>query len=215
MKHARPFFFFAIMLLLTNVSAAQRIITAKLYSHLAISDGVSIPVFEEKNNKVIAFRWLAPAIKYQYDNNSYKELELTNLVLQRRPDIETETRFSIGLRYEYGKRLSKKENAPMIFSVGGSVRTFYALEQLNESNILGLVVENQFYGLSLAFTPHLEYRLTNHLVFDFSPYIELVNGTTRLEYVYDEFIDEEQRGSVDFYLKSFQSFFRFGVGWRF
>ncbi|GEM_PF-4963478 len=215
MRLLKSCFLTALLVLLTFNCIAQRITTAKVYAHLALGDGVSIPVFEAENMQVIAFRWPAIALKYQYDDNHYKEFELTNLVFQRRPDFETDTRFSIGFRYEYGKRLSKKESAPIVLSAGGALRAAYAWEQLNESNILGYAAESQFYSLSFAFTPHLEYKLRPHLVFDFSPYMELANATTRLEYVYDNFIDEEQRGSVDFYFKGLQYFLRFGVGWRF
>lgn len=194
---------------------AQRIVSAKLYGHLALNDGISIPVFEEPSGQILRYKWLAPAIRFQYDNNRYNEWELTDLVFQKAPDSETDTRLSIGLRYETGIRLTKNAAAPLEISLGGSLRGFTALEQLNDTNILGLAAENTFYGLSLAITPHLQFRLTPNLVFNFSPYVELANGTVRLEYVYDEFIDEDQRGSVDFYFRGFQSILRFGLGWKF
>lgn len=194
---------------------AQKIVTVKLYGHLAVNNGVTIPIFEENTNQVVSFRWPAVAINYLDKNRRYNEWELTNLLIQRSPDSETDTRFSIGGRFEHGIRLSKRENAALAISAGGSIRAFYALEQLNANNILGLAAENEFFGLSLAFTPHLEYRITKNLVFDFSPYLEIANGTARLEYVYDEFIDEDQRGSIDFYFQGFQTLFRFGLGWKF
>lgn len=205
----------AILLFFQAEGIAQKTKTIKVYGNFALNNGVTIPVFEAQNNRVISFRWPSFAIKYQYENNRYTEWEMTNLVFQKAPDSETDTRFSIGLRFEHGTRMTKSTKAPLTISAGGSIRTYFGLEQLNETNILGLATENKFYGLSLAFTPHFEYRLTKKLTFDFSPYIELANGSARLEYVYDEFIDEDQRGSVDFYFRGFQTMLRVGLGWRF
>ncbi|MBI1225670.1 MAG: hypothetical protein GC192_10580 [Bacteroidetes bacterium] len=211
-----PVFVILCLLLAVPKGNAQRIVTAKLYSNFGLNSGLTIPYFEEENGgDIIRYKWLSPAINYQYENNRYREWELTDFLLQIAPDGETDTRFSIGLRYEYGARLVRPSNKLLKINVGGSIRMFGALEQLNSSNIIGLPVENKYYGISMAITPHLEFEITKRLRFELSPYVELVNGTTKLEYVYDEFIDEDQRGSIDFYFKSFQTIFRFGLGWSF
>ncbi len=202
------------LLFLPN-SSAQRIVTAKLYSHLAINGGVTIPGFENSNKEIVRFKWVAPSIRFQYDNNRYREWELTDLTIERAPNDETDTRFSIGLRYEYGTRVTKSVQAPLVLSLGGSLRMFGAIEQLNDRNVLGLAVENEFLGLSIAFTPHVTYRIKKHLIFDFCPYAEIINCTIQKEYVYDEFLEEDQRESLDSRFGFFQTILRLGVGWEF
>jgi hypothetical protein len=193
----------------------QTIKSAKMYSYFALYGGISIPYFESNSNEVLAFRWFSPAIRFQHDNGRYKELELTNLIIERAPDIETDTRFSFGFRYEFGKRFTKNADAKLSFAGGLSLRPYFGLIQLNALNPLGIEAENTVLGSSMAILPHLEYRIHRNLIFDFSPICEVANIAVRSEYVYDQFIDEEQRQSLDFYFKSFQLFLRIGVAWEF
>lgn len=196
--------------------AAQRITSLKAYGNMAIGKSVSIPYFEEENrNAFLKFTWASIAVKYQYDSGRFREFELTNLELQRRPNEDTDTRFSVGFRYKYGKMLTKSVNAPLTLSIGASIRSAYALEQLNGLNIIGIPSQNEYYSLALGLHPHLEFLIKKHVIVELCPNVDIGNFTARSEYVYDEFIEEEQRSSIDFYFKAFQFFASIGAGWRF
>jgi hypothetical protein len=200
---------------LTNPIYAQQKPTIQLNAHIAF-DGARFLLFIDKlSNDLIAFKWLAPSVVFHGENGKYQELELTNLVLQRAPDIETDTRFSMGFRYERGRQIGKDNGGHLVLKAGVSLKSYFGIEQLTAFNPNGLPTENSVFGLSLAIHPHIEYKIYKGLVFDFSPYCDLINGAARIEYVYDEFIDEEQRDSVDFDLIGLQFFLRFGLGWRF
>lgn len=203
-----------ILLLVPLLANAQKP-TIKLNSNFALDGAVAIPVIEESAFGVLDFRWFSPAIMIPWKNRHYDEIELTDLFFRRSPDFETDTKFTIGLRYEHGKRFNKNANSNLNFRAGPSLRVYYGLEQLNDFNIIGLPTENQVYGFALSLNPHLEYRMFKRLVFDFSPYCELANIATRLEYVYDSSIEEEQRQSVDFYFDGLKIFLRVGLGWQF
>lgn len=203
-----------VVLFVPELATAQKP-TLKLYSLFALDGALAIPVIEENSTDLFTFRWFSPAVLIPRNKGHYDEIELTDLRYQRAPDFETDTKFSIGLRYEHGKRFNKNGNSSMSFRAGPSLRSYFGLELLNDSNILGYAVENQVYGLALAINPHVTYRIYKNLIFDFSPYCEVANFTTRLEYVYDPFIDEEQRQSVDFYFDGLTIFLRAGIGWQF
>ncbi len=194
---------------------SQKIRTVKLYSHFAFNGAISVPTIDKEPTGLLAFKWLAPALLIDQTENRYHEFELTDFFLQRAPDEETDTRFSIGFRYERGWRLNKLPAGNTVVRIGLSVKNYYGLEQLNELNPTGWPLENRLYGLSLALNPHVEYRVFRELYFDFSPYCDLLSVAARSEYIYNEFIDVEQRQSIDFYTLSMKFFLRFGLAWRF
>jgi hypothetical protein len=199
----------------TNPINAQQKPTLQLNAHIAFDGATSILFIDGNSNDLIAFKWLAPSVVFHGKNGKYQELELTNLSLQTAPDDETDTRFSMGIRYERGRQIGKENGGLLVLKAGVSLKSYLGFEQLTALNPNGLPTENSVFGLTLGIHPHLEYKIYKGLVFDFSPYCDLINGAARIEYVFDEFIDEEQRDSVDFDLIGFQFFLRFGLGWKF
>ncbi len=206
---------FSVFNWLTQPLYAQQKPTFQLNAHIGLDGATSTLFMDGNSNDLITFKWLTPSVVFHRENGKYHELELTNLVLQRAPDVATDTRFSMGIRYERGRQIGKDNGGNLVLKAGVSLKHYLGTEQLNALNPNGLPTENKIFGLTLALHPHIEYKIYKGLVFDFSPYCELINGAARVEVVYDEFLDEEQRDSVDFDLIGLQFFLRFGLGWRF
>lgn len=193
--------------------ACQDGFEVKLSSHFAFDGSPTIPYFDEGQTGVFDYRWLAPAFSFKNGNKKYDEIELTNLVFQRFPSETVDNKFSMGIRYEHGYYLTKYTEAKAKLCLGFSFRGYGATEQINNLNVRGIEIENRIYGLAISLAPKFHYRLAKPVAIELGPYLDLVNVVTRIEYVYDPFLPEEERRSQDFRAVGMKLFAKIALCW--
>lgn len=194
---------------------AQKNTSAKLYGHLALFDSRTVLGLDQNKENVVHLNSLAPAFRWEEESGRYRELELSALSRERIDDgravIEE---YSFALRYERGYPISKN-NSGMKVRLGWSARGYFGNRTADFYDLSEYPAENQYYGLILSLTPHIEYNISRRLYFDFSPNLELLNFCAGREYVYNPDYDEEQNESIDFFFLPFRPLLRIGAGFRF
>ena len=186
-----------------------------LNNHLPLFDAPIFLGFEESaDNRFISFSSLGLAMHWEQVNELYHELEVSRISFLRIDDgIDTEfitESFSLG--YEFGGLFPRKYNNIKL-RMGGGIRYYYGLQTIDD---LFNPIERTIHGMIISSNLHLDWRLYKKWYFVMAPSFHLVNGSFRLETVFDPSfqLTDEETSAVDFFFRPFQFLLRFGVSYR-
>lgn len=185
-----------------------------LYNHVPLFDApVLLGVDESADNRFVTLSSLALAYHWETVNDLYHEVELSRVGRDR---VDNGNGFTttqtVSFGYEMGAVFPRKYNN-IVVRMGGSARYYYGFRTIDD---FFTPTEQTTHGLIISSNLHVDWRLYKNWYFGMAPSVQLLNGSFRLEDVFDpQFqLTEDETTAVDFYFKPFQLLLRFGVSYR-
>lgn len=157
---------------------------------------------------------ISPAIAFVGANGNFHEAELSaiNASSTHLETMGSTTKnYKLHLRYEYARRLCKKESKSQ-FYIGISASPYTDINAYQPGNSLSYPTRNYSYGLNLGFVPRYVYNVNERWAVDVNLPYDVMDFNSTVNVVKNPAFTPAQQRHTEFNFNMFESFFRMRAG---